>query len=208
MDSARPAAAWSRDFCPRHASYLWLLPSLVCFVIGGAALLLEIVALVFGHGLDFPFPVIAVFGLFSLVVGWGFFYSWRSAERQRVICGPEGFRLETGSRRKVSRTATYRWSEVTATTCRVEDHEMEEHTVYYQTFHITTADGEDICFDDDFHDFMEIIGIFNVMASHLPYVWTPCPRGQAQECVPGSPGETHPLNRHAEWKCAPRPAGS
>lgn len=203
---ALPAGDWSRDFSPRHVSHVVLLPALLFFLVGAAALLIVVLFAVFGEMKALVLILFALFGVAFALGGWGFFYYWLSTERQRVTCGPRGFRLETANRRQVSRATNYRWDEVTATACKVEDHEQDDRTVYSQTFHVATADGEGIRFDDSFRGFVDVIGTFNAMTPHLPYLWTPRAREQTEEHDPGSPGKTRPVDRHAKWRCAPRPA--
>jgi hypothetical protein len=131
------------------------------------------VSLVLGFtGLIFTLVVHPLIGALVLLLAvslpWLIRY-W--SQDQKVTCTPDGFSVETLSRRTGSARLTYLWHEVTATRYQETKSRDSDGSKTTGWFEVETTAGKVMRLSDRTTRFREMIELFNAMTPHLPYEW-------------------------------------
>lgn len=136
----------------------------------------------FAIGFAGCFP--AVFGLVALVFFWPLgvlllllavalpFVVNHFLTNTRIVVGPHGFSVSSQSNAAGARQQEYRWDEVTATNYDEDVHRSSQGgSRTTRHFTVETSRGRAFRVGSGIGDFDALIGVFNQMATQVPYTW-------------------------------------
>ena len=150
-----------------------------CFgTIGLIALLVSIVGIAMGGGLDLALP--CFIGIVFFLIGVGIpVGSYFLGKTYTISCRPDGFTVKTENKRKGTEQKEYRWEDVTSTdyqefrSARSRSSRNRSSSRTVQTFIVETNQGQAFKVGPQIGDFRGLIALFNAMTPHLPYTWEP-----------------------------------
>lgn len=169
----------SREFKTRGGAWITYLFGGCFGGIGLIALIIGIVGISMGGGMDLALPCFIgfVFVLVGIGIPVGAYFFGKT---YTISCRPEGFTVKTENKRKGVEQREYRWEDVTSTDYqefRTRRSRSSRRGVggsrTIKTFIVETTQGQAFKVGPEIGDFTGLIALVNAMTPHLPYTWQP-----------------------------------
>jgi hypothetical protein len=168
----------TREFKTRGGAWLTYIMGGCFGSIGLVALLVSIVGIAMGGGLDLALP--CFIGILFFLVGVGIpVAAYFFGKNYSISCRPDGFTVKTENKRKGTEQKEYRWEDVTSTdyqefrSARSRSSRNRSSSRTVQTFIVETTQGQAFKVGPQIGDFRGLIALFNAMTPQLPYTWEP-----------------------------------